>query len=143
MGKFAKVFDRFASGFDKLDNGFGRLSNGLDKFAKGFDRFASGFLSILNRGLVRFLMELFCEKPVIPEALSSDAKTELEIKNTRNKHESVLITNNQPKLVGGLLLLSILLRKLSFTSSAKLINIQYITSTYLANRDNIVLLGDN
>ena len=54
------------------------------RFAKGFDRFASGFLSICNTGLVRFLMELFCEKPVILEALvlalCSNAKTELEIK---------------------------------------------------------------
>lgn len=142
---FAKVFDRFVSGFDKLDNGFDRLTNGLDKFAIGFDRFASGFLSIFNRGLVRFLMELFCGKPVIPEplALSPDATTELEIKNTRNKHESMLITINPPKLVGDLLLLRILLRKSSFTSSAMQINIQYITLTYLANRDNIVLLGDN
>ena len=144
---FAKVFDRFASGFDKLDNGFDRLSNGSDKFAKGFDRFASGFLSIFNRGLVRFLMELFCVKPVIPEplvpALSPDATTALEIKNTRNKHESTLITINTPKLVGDLLLLRILLRKSSFTPSAMQINIQYITLIYLANRDNIVLLGDN
>ena len=113
---FANVFDRFASGFDKLDNGFDRLSNGLDKFSKGFDRFASGFLSIFNRGLVRFLMELFCVKPVIPEPLvlelSPDATTELEIKNTGNKHESVLITINLSKPVDDLLLLRILLRKL-------------------------------
>jgi hypothetical protein len=132
-------FDRFASGFDKLYNGFDRLSNGLDKFAKGFDRFASGFPSIFNRGLVRFLMELFCEKPVIPEplvVLPPDAKTELEIKNTRNKHESVLIAINQPELVGDVLLVRILLWKLSFTTSAMLINIRYITLTYLANRDN-------
>ena len=144
---FPNVFDRFASGFDKLDNGFDRLSNGLDKFVKGFDRFARGFLSIFNRGLVRFLMELSCVKPVIPEALvlalSPDATTELEIKNTRNKHESMLITIKPPKLVGDLLFLRILLRKSSFTSSAMQINIQYTTLTYLASRDNIVLLGDN
>jgi X-X-X-Leu-X-X-Gly heptad repeat protein len=100
------VLDRFASGLDKLDNGFDRLSSGLDKFAKGFDRFASGFLSIFNTGLVRFLMELFCEKPVIPEAfvlaLYSDAETELKIKYMTNKHESVPVNVIQPEFIGDL-----------------------------------------
>ena len=98
------MFDRFASGFDKLDIGFDRLSNGLDKFAKGFDRFATGFLSIFNTGLVRFLIELFCEKPVIPEslvlALCSNAETELEIKHMTSKHESVPVRIKQPEFVG-------------------------------------------
>ncbi len=83
------MFDRFASGFEKLDNGFDRLSNGLDKFANGFDTFESGFQCIFNTGLVRFLMELFSEKPVIPEALvlalCSNAMTELEIKHMTSK----------------------------------------------------------
>jgi hypothetical protein len=52
-------------------------------------------------------MELFCKKPDIPEplvlALSPDAKMELEIKDIRNKHKSVLIAIIQPKLVGDLL----------------------------------------
>jgi X-X-X-Leu-X-X-Gly heptad repeat protein len=103
LGKFGKGFDRLASGFDKLDNGFDRLSNGLDKFAKGFDRFASGFLSIFNTGLVRFLIELFCEKPVISEALVlalySNAKTELEIMYVTNKHESMPVNINHPEFI--------------------------------------------
>jgi X-X-X-Leu-X-X-Gly heptad repeat protein len=106
LGKLAKDFDRFASGLDKLDNGFDRLSNGLDKFAKGFDRFVSGFLSIFNTGLVRFLMELFCEKPVIPEALVlalySNAETELKTTYMTNKHESVPVNVIQPEFIGDL-----------------------------------------
>ncbi len=58
-----------SSGLDKFDNGFERLASGLDRFAKGFDKFATGFLSIFKTGLVRFLIESFCEKPVIPEVL--------------------------------------------------------------------------
>ena len=58
-----------ASGLDKFANGFERLASGLDRFAKGLDKFATGFLSIFKTGLVRFLIELFCEKPVIPEVL--------------------------------------------------------------------------
>ena len=73
-----------ASGLDKFDNEFDRLARGLDKFAKGLYRLASGFLSIFNTRLVRFLIELFCEKPVIPEALvltlSALVGMELEIK---------------------------------------------------------------
>ena len=57
------------SGLDRFANGFERLASGLDRFAKGFDKFATGFLSIFKTGLVRFLIELFCEKPVIPEVL--------------------------------------------------------------------------
>jgi X-X-X-Leu-X-X-Gly heptad repeat protein len=72
-----------ASGLDKFANGFERLASGLDRFAKGFDKFAIRFLSIFKTGLVRFLIELFCEKPVIPEvlelALSPKAWAELEI----------------------------------------------------------------
>ena len=82
---FAKEFDRFASGFDKLDNGFDRLSNGLDKFAIGFERFASGFLSIFNTGLVRFLIELSCEKPVIPE-ISIISRCQDGIRNKKHKN---------------------------------------------------------
>jgi hypothetical protein len=52
-----------------LASGLDKFAKGFDRFASGFDRFASGFLSIFNTGFVRFLMELFCEKPVIPEAL--------------------------------------------------------------------------
>jgi X-X-X-Leu-X-X-Gly heptad repeat protein len=104
LGRFAKDFDRFASGFDKLDNGFDRLSNGLDRFANGFDRLARGFFSIFNTGLVRFLMELFCEKPVIPEALvlalCSNAETELEIRYMTKKQESVPVRIKQPEFVG-------------------------------------------
>lgn len=58
-----------ASGLDKFANGFERLASGLDRFAKGLDKFATGFLSIFKTGFVRFLIELFCEKPVIPEVL--------------------------------------------------------------------------
>jgi hypothetical protein len=38
--------------------------------ASGLDKFATGFLSIFKTGLVRFLIELFYEKPVIPEVWS-------------------------------------------------------------------------
>ena len=54
LGRFVNEFDRFASGPDKLDIG-------LDRLAKGLDRLAKVFLSIFNTGLVRFLMELFCD----------------------------------------------------------------------------------
>jgi len=51
---------------DRLAKGLDRLAKGLDRLAKGLDRLAKGFLSIFNTGLVRFLIELFWEKPVIP-----------------------------------------------------------------------------
>ena len=51
-------------------------------------------------------MELFCEKPVVPEALVialyPNAKTELEITYMTNKHESVPININQPEFIGDL-----------------------------------------
>jgi hypothetical protein len=98
------------------------------------DRCASKFLSIFNTGLVRFLIELFCEKPVISEALVlalySNAKTELEIKYMTNKHESVPVNINQPEFIV-IYLDSILLKRLSFETFAMPVNIQYITLNYL------------
>ena len=51
-------------------------------------------------------MELFCEKPVIPEALVlalySNAETELKITYMTNKHESVPVNIIQTELIGDL-----------------------------------------
>ena len=123
-------------GFGRSVRGFDILASGLDKFAKGFDRFASGFLSIFNTGFVRFLMELFSEKPVIPEALVlelySNAQTELEIKYTTSKHKSAPVDINQLEFIGDLL--KILLMRFSFDTFAMPVNIQYITLNYLPCR---------
>ncbi len=73
-----------ASGLDKFANGFERLASGFDRFSKGFDKFATGFLSIFKTGLVRFLIELFCEKPVIPEVLELAFSAKGGIRNKRN-----------------------------------------------------------
>jgi hypothetical protein len=75
-------------------------------------------------------MELFCEKPVIPEALElelySNAQTELKIKYTTNNH-SVPANVNQPGFIGDLL--KILLMRFSFDTYGMPVNIQYITLT--------------
>ena len=80
-------------------------------------------------------MELFCEKPVIPEALVlalySNAKTELEIMYVTNKHEIVPVNINQPEFIGGLPGFKILLKRFSFETFAMPVNIQYITLNYL------------
>ena len=117
-----------ASGLDKFDNGFERLASGLDRFAKGFDKFATGFLSIFKTGLVRFLIELFCEKPVNPEVLelilSAKAWEGVEINNKINK--SVAVITSKPKLIGGLHCLTLSQQTLLFNTFATLLNTQYV-----------------
>lgn len=49
---------------------FERFASGFVKFSKGFERFASGFSSIFNAGFSKFLIELFCENPVVSVLLS-------------------------------------------------------------------------
>lgn len=122
-----------ASGLDKFANGFERLASGLDRFAKGFDKFATGFLSIFKTGLVRFLIELFCEKPVTPEVLelvlSPKARAEVEINNKTNN--SVTVITSKPKLIGGLHCLTLSQQTLLFNTFAILVNVQYVTLNYV------------
>ena len=122
-----------ASGLDKFANGFERLASGLDRFAKGFDKFATGFLSIFKTGLVRFLIELFCEKPVIPEVLelvlSAKARAEVEINNKTNN--SVAVITSKPRLIGGLHCLTLSQQTLLFNTFAILVNVQYVTLNYV------------
>ena len=122
-----------ASGLDKFANGFERLASGLDRFAKGFDKFATGFLSIFKTGLVRFLIELFCEKPVNPEVLelilSAKAWEGVEINNKTNK--GVTVITSKPKLIGGLHCLTLSQQTLLFNTFAILVNTQYVTLNYV------------
>lgn len=49
---------------------FERFASGFVKFSNGFERFVKGFFSIFNAGFSKFLIELFCENPVVSVLLS-------------------------------------------------------------------------
>ncbi|MDW0197713.1 MAG: hypothetical protein QOD16_03110, partial [Nitrososphaeraceae archaeon] len=49
---------------------FERFASGFVKFSNGFERFAKGFFSTFNAGFSKFLIELFCENPVVSVLLS-------------------------------------------------------------------------
>ena len=49
---------------------FERFVSGFVKFSNGFERFVKGFFSIFNAGFSKFLIELFCENPVVSVLLS-------------------------------------------------------------------------
>ena len=80
---------------------------------------------------MRFLIELFCEKPVIPEVLeivlSPKARAEVEINNKTNK--SVAVITSKPKLIGGLHCLT--LSQQTLNTFAILVNVQYVTLNYV------------
>jgi hypothetical protein len=59
---------------------FERFASGFVKFSNGFERFVKGFFSIFNAGFSKFLIELFCENPVVSVLLSVKFCAEIGIR---------------------------------------------------------------